>query len=161
MKKYSFFAVLISSIFLFLAFSTIAVDSKNLGENNKTDVLVEECPAFEDDAHGSSERCQYEYITNVEPVIPSVDEVRENGYPTNDAGLTYGPDIKENTDSEIEPDLILVCNEDGLNGYVRANDIKEGAASLDEARHWKKRSYTIPMYLEDGETVIGEFRIED
>ena len=31
----------------------------------------------------------------------------ENMYPTNDAGLTYGPNIKENVDPEKECQLIL------------------------------------------------------
>lgn len=86
---------------------------------------------------------------------------REIVYPTNDAGLTYGPDVKENVAPECEPDLILVCNNDGTLGYIRAADIKEGARSIEEAINWKPRSYTIPMYLEDGETVIGEFQITD
>lgn len=81
-------------------------------------------------------------------------------YPTNDSGLTYGPDIKENTDPEKEPDLIQVCNEDGQVGYIYASDIKDGAESLEEAANWESRTYTIPMYLEDGETVIGEFTID-
>ena len=92
---------------------------------------------------------------------PIQNESGKRIYPTNDAGLTYGPDVKENIDPECEPDLILVCNEDGTLGYIRAADIKEGATSLEEAINWKPRSYTIPMYLEDGETVIGEFQITD
>lgn len=92
---------------------------------------------------------------------PIHNESEERIYPTNDAGLTYGPDVKENIDPACEPDLLLVCNKDGTLGYIRAADIKEGATSLEEAINWKPRSYTIPMYLEDGETVIGEFQITD
>lgn len=29
-------------------------------------------------------------------MIPSVEEVRANGYPVNEQGQTYGPDIREN-----------------------------------------------------------------
>ena len=148
MRKTILLLLLIMSLFVVLL--TLAVNSKSMGDIERRN-----------DNLGSSEKSQYEDATSIEVVIPSVDEVRENGYPTNDAGMTYGPDIKENTDPESEPDLILVCNEDGLQGYIRATDIKEGAQSLEEAIHWKKRSYIIPMYLHDGETVIGEYRIED
>jgi len=81
-------------------------------------------------------------------------------YPTNDAGLTYGPDIKDNTNPAQEPDLIQVCNEDSLVGYIYASDIKDGAESLEEAINWEPRTYKVPMYLEDGKTVIGEFTID-
>ena len=90
---------------------------------------------------------------------PFLNITEDNIYPTNDVGLSYGPDIKENVDPNIEPELIMVCNEDGISGYIYATDIKEGATSLEEAIHWEPRSYTIPMYLKDGETVIGEFKI--
>ena len=81
-------------------------------------------------------------------------------YPVNEFGQTYGPDIKENTDPEKEPDLIQVCNEDGQVGYIYASDIKGGAQSLEEAISWEPRTYKVPMYLEDGKTVIGEFTID-
>lgn len=81
-------------------------------------------------------------------------------YPVNEFGQTYGPDIKENTDPEKEPDLIQVCNEDGQVGYIYASDIKGGAQSLEEAISWEPRTYKVPMYLEDGTTVIGEFTID-
>ena len=81
-------------------------------------------------------------------------------YPVNEFGQTYGPDIKENTDPEKEPDLIQVCNEDGQVGYIYASHIKGGAQSLEEAISWEPRTYTVPMYLEDGKTVIGEFTID-
>lgn len=148
MKKTMLF--LLPVMFLFVVLLTLTVNSKSVGDIERRN-----------DNLSSSEKSQYEDTTSLEVDIPSVDEVRENGYPTNDAGMTYGPDIKENTDPESEPDLILVCNEDGLQGYIRATDIKEGAQSLEEAMHWKKRSYVIPMYLHNGETVIGEYRIED
>ena len=105
-------------------------------------------------------------IASVFMVSCSKDETQETirkdlitTYPTNDSGLTYGPDIKENTDLKKEPDLIQVCNEDGLVGYIYASDIKDGAESLEEAINWEPRTYKVPMYLEDGETVIGEFTI--
>lgn len=87
---------------------------------------------------------------------PTVEEIKENGYPVNDAGETYGPDVK---DREEEPDLILVDTGDGVVGYIKKADINNGASSLEEAREWEPNSYVVPIYLEDGCTQIGEFEI--
>lgn len=87
---------------------------------------------------------------------PTVEEIKEDGYPVNDAGETYGPDVK---DSEEEPDLILVDAGDGVVGYIKKADINNGASSLEEAREWEPSSYVVPIYLEDGCTQIGEFEI--
>ena len=62
----------------------------------------------------------------------SVESVRENGYPINDDGKSYGPDVKE---SNIQPDLILVCNEDGKEGYIKKEDLNRGAVSLEQAQN--------------------------
>lgn len=91
--------------------------------------------------------------------IPNQAQVKENGYPKNENGESYGPDIYANTYPEYEPDLILAQNEDGVIGYIKKTDIKGGAETLEEALNWKPQEYTVPMYLEDGITVIGEFRI--
>ena len=89
-------------------------------------------------------------------IIPSQDWISENGYPMNDSGETYGPDVK---DSLSEPDLILVRNEEGVDGYVRKDSIPQGAATLEEAKNWTSNQYTLIMYLQDGKTAIGEFVI--
>ena len=91
--------------------------------------------------------------------IPDQAQVKENGYPKNENGESYGPDIYANTYPEYEPDLILAQNEDGVIGYIKKTDIKGGAETLEEALNWKPQENTVPMYLEDGITVIGEFRI--
>ena len=70
-------------------------------------------------------------------MIPSVEEVRANGYPVNEQGQTYGPDIRENTNIEEAPDLILVCNEFGEEGYIRSTDCDAGASTLEEAANWE------------------------
>lgn len=92
--------------------------------------------------------------------IPNSAHIEASGrYPKNENGESYGPDIYDNTDPTFEPDLILARNKDGLVGYIKKADIQEGASSLEEAINWKPRNYTIPMYLEDGVTIIGEFEI--
>lgn len=96
---------------------------------------------------------------NTSIIVPSVDDIRMNGYPVNEMGQTYGPDVKENTGTKSVPDLILVCNEFGVEGYIRETDIDAGARTLEEAKNRKEREYSVNMYLEDGCTVIGTFTI--
>lgn len=89
--------------------------------------------------------------------IPSLDWISENGYPINDSGETYGPDVK---DSISEPDLILVRNKEGIDGYVKRDDMPQGATTLEEAKNWKPSRHVLTMYLQDGKTIVGEFVIE-
>ena len=105
-----------------------------------------------------------------ELVIPSVDEILRNGYPTNDRGETYGPDISgyllslSETDycSALPPDmildLILAKNDEGVVGYVKRKDVLVAAKSIEEALAESGKSpETVPMYLQDGVTRIGTF----
>lgn len=110
--------------------------------------------------HLEQESISVTYRIFTESKLATSGRYPDETYPTNDAGLTYGPDIKYNTNPAQEPDLIQVCNEDGLVGYIYESDIKDGAESLEEAINWEPRTYKVPMYLEDGKTVIGEFTID-
>lgn len=110
--------------------------------------------------HLEQESISVTYRIFTESKLTTSGRYPDETYPTNDTGLTYGPDIKDNTSPAQEPDLIQVCNEDGLVGYIYASAIKEGAESLEEAMNWEPRTYKVPMYLEDGKTVIGEFTID-
>lgn len=90
--------------------------------------------------------------------IPDRDQVLEEGYPENESGETYGPDIK-NMD---EPDLLLAMGQNGTMGYVRQEDVMgllsenpEEALKLNDLK-----SRFVPLYLQDGDTVIGKFLIE-
>lgn len=90
--------------------------------------------------------------------VVSVEDVITKGYPINDSGETYGPDVKENVYGE--PDLVFVCNEFGQEGYVKESDLNSrGAKSLDEAVNWSPQAYEVPIYLQDGKTVIGWFSV--
>ena len=57
--------------------------------------------------------------------VPSVEQVIKDGYPINENGLTYGPDIKDNTDINSMPDLLLVEPDKGEQGYVYVKDISD------------------------------------
>ncbi len=93
-------------------------------------------------------------------VIPSKESILKEGYPTNENGQTYGPNMGDLNLSELrEPDLMLAEDENGTNGYVKKEDLNgpqpktpEEAVKLNEAK-----SREIPLYDVDGETVIGKF----
>lgn len=82
----------------------------------------------------------------------------KDGYPINEYGETYGPDIKDNV--LVQPDLCFATNELGLEGYLKKSDLAtDENITLEEARNKKKQTYAIPMYKEDGRTFIGWFTI--
>lgn len=96
-------------------------------------------------------------VNNIQDLleIPTIEEIKAHGYPTNKNGLTYGPDIKE---SLYVPDLILARNKDGLLGYIYNNS--SSPASPDEALEYNQltsENTSILMYLQDGITIIGTF----
>lgn len=71
-----------------------------------------------------------------------------------------------------EPDLIAVQTSEGRDGYVFAEELAEanGTAAAEEfespedALRWQEerqgKTISVPVYLSDGETVIGEFIIQ-
>lgn len=94
--------------------------------------------------------------------IPSIEEIIINGYPVNESGEAYGPSIYDNILSE--PDLILAEGANGVIGYVKESDLSTVVNSIEEALAFnkkKKGGYSIPLYMQDGKTVIGEFYISD
>lgn len=90
-------------------------------------------------------------------IIPSKQDIISSGYPQNKSGDTYGPNIKDLND---EPDLILVENDDGKIGYIKANEFENTNERIPEKMH--EENYKISemnMYLHDGKTVIGKFNL--
>lgn len=86
----------------------------------------------------------------------------------NAKGETFG--IENDTGT---PDLIAVLTTEGRQGYVYADELAEidGSAvareftSPEDALRWqeeqKGKTLSVPVYLSDGETVIGEFVIQN
>lgn len=100
--------------------------------------------------------------------VPSQQEVLRDGYPVNKNGETYGPAMPVN-DWE-SPDLELAKNQNGLAGYVRDSEFpgasvrnpEEAMAYMDHLADWESHTdadHYVNMYLHDGVTVIGRFRI--
>lgn len=91
-------------------------------------------------------------------------------YETNSRGLTFGSSL-EAAIPEDEPDLILAIATSGEEGYVLKTDLDEadGSNALSEfsspqdANAWqtlqRHAPVTIPVYSQDGITVIGEFEV--
>ena len=90
-------------------------------------------------------------------VIPTRESILKDGYPTNENGQTYGPNMGDPI--FLDPDLMSAVGIEGTIGYVKEEDLNgpqpktpEEAVKLNEA---KPRE--IPLYDVDGETVIGKF----
>jgi hypothetical protein len=88
-------------------------------------------------------------------------------YPTNDSGLTYGSVELANSPQD-EPDLILVETQTGLTGYVKKAELNRATggnvSNPQEALAWQARvdiglPSFIPVYAQDGVTIVGEFEI--
>ncbi len=94
---------------------------------------------------------------------PKMNEMTDQTeYPTNEQGETYGdgafPAGKKG------PDLIRAEGEDGVVGYVKSTDLEPSMSSPEEAIAYSKLMeklghQSIPLYKEDGKTIIGEFVI--
>lgn len=86
-------------------------------------------------------------------------------FPVNKNGETYGSN-REVTVAGQEPDLILAIGIDGTEGYIKSKDLnKDQPNSPEEAVAYMERMENsaprkIPLYAVDGETVIGEFKID-
>lgn len=90
--------------------------------------------------------------------IPSEEEILTNGYPVNENGQTYGPNLRE---LSYGPDLILAQNSDGLVGYVYSEPFNQ-PDTPEEALEYNKLTEnmeSIPMFLQDGITIIGDFEL--
>lgn len=86
-------------------------------------------------------------------VIPDRDSIISDGYPTNENGQTYGPNMEDLI--PVEPDLMLVEGENGVLGYIYQPKGISSPSELDEYNKSFKES--TPLYLQDGKTIIGEF----
>lgn len=102
-------------------------------------------------------------LTNYEIIVPSVESVICNGYPKNNMGQTYGPDIGVDHPDDVFdfPDLLLAENQDGIIGYIKLEDINNTPTTIEEALEITIHPSTteIPMYLHDGVTVVGSFSL--
>lgn len=100
--------------------------------------------------------------------VPTMQELIEHGYPVNVRGETYGfPGVERWLG---EPDLVLSRGKNGILGYVRRSEtepLPEGMETVSTPEEALALSeylasivpFEVPVYLEDGETVVDWFVI--
>lgn len=93
-------------------------------------------------------------------VIPTFEYILENGYPVNDKGETYGPNMG-NMMTIDEPDLILAQGENRIIGYAKKVELDGPKPKTpEEAVKLNNPSpREVPLYDVDGETIIGKYWI--
>jgi len=89
-------------------------------------------------------------------IIPTIADIRANGYPINENGETYGPMVHEWT---ATPDLSLVIADNGLEGYIRNSEMDSGVTTPEEAANYRSERRVLNVYLHDGTTIIGTFTL--
>jgi hypothetical protein len=79
-------------------------------------------------------------------------------YPVNENGMTYGSGAGVDED-DPGPDLVAAYGSNGRCGFVRADDLPQPARTLDqELASPSPEGQDVPLYAQDGVTVIGELR---
>ena len=85
-------------------------------------------------------------------------------YQLNRNNETYGSGLFASSDHSL-PDLMLAVGDSGITGYVRTSDLQKEDDSLSDvlaeavAKPAEAYSYTIPVYEEDGMTVIDSYTV--
>lgn len=80
-------------------------------------------------------------------------------YPVNDRGMSYGSGMGIDA-KNTGPELIAAYGTNGTLGYIRAADRDQPAPAGPVTRNFSPQSTReIPLYAEDGVTVIGTFAI--
>jgi hypothetical protein len=80
-------------------------------------------------------------------------------YPVNENGMTYGSGAGIDED-DPGPDLVAAYGTNGRCGFVRAADRPQPARTLAQALASPgPGGRLVPLYAQDGVTVIGDFRI--
>ncbi len=100
-----------------------------------------------------------DYQAQYDLLLPSLDEVRENGYAINEYGQTYGPYLGYGP----EPDLVrakgMSVNGDRILGYINLSENDE-VKTLEEALAYmadEDVNDSWNLYTQDGRTIIGTF----
>ncbi len=123
----------------------------------------------------AKEELGLDFLPSLEPAdhgdlaVPTVAELIEHGYPVNARGETYGPG-GQYVDWLGQPDLELAMGKNGAEGYIRYAELQEASGagrvhSPEEALAWneyvrQRGPVEIPVYREDGETVVDWFVID-
>jgi len=104
-------------------------------------------------------RSSSESKTDAPKVIEEL--IAQEAYAVNENGETYGSSLSAYTIG-VEPDLISAVSTNGVNGYVRADELTPKVSTIEEALKLMGKKgdvRTIPIYDADGKTVLGEFEM--
>lgn len=104
---------------------------------------------------------------NDEPAAAETTEAIKQEYPTNESGLTYGPDAPWAITIDDEPDLQAVIGDHGTKGYCYKNDSlrpddgprspEEAIARQEEAKKYGQPGIVLFVYESDGKTIVDTF----
>lgn len=83
-----------------------------------------------------------------------------NSIKVNEKGETYGSEIMADT-MGVELDLIAACGTNNTLGYVRSSDLNSSKIDNPKNITILKSKRTIPLYNEEGITIIGDFEIDN
>lgn len=98
--------------------------------------------------------------------LMTVIQEHEDGYPRNDLGETYGSALllaARRQGYGFTPVLIAAVGTDGVHGYVREADLNPYLDTRKDAVEYMSKleeNRVIPLYKEDGKTVIGTFVLD-
>lgn len=164
------------------AISDLSYYNSNLSYNDIVDVFGEPCEAAKQITNCKpANKSIYKTISvfgvflSIILVVVSFLYIKSNNtnknitsiqFLTNKNGLSYG--TAEQNIILNEPDLILAVGTNGKEGYIKKSDLyanepktPEEAVSIQENRIANNDLIRyIPLYKNDGETVIGEFKID-
>lgn len=84
-------------------------------------------------------------------IVPTKEGILKNGYPINENGQTYGPDLGNLLLDG--PDLQLAVGENDVEGYIYR---PQGISSPSEAAEYTSPVST-PLYLQDGKRLLALF----
>lgn len=98
-------------------------------------------------------------ISSAFPEPDPSDVVAYPPFPRNERGMTYGSGQYVDADN-LGPELQSAYGTDGTLGYLRAEDLaEEEPRGLVDPSTYDASDRVIPLYAQDGVTVVGEFRI--
>lgn len=80
--------------------------------------------------------------------------------PRNENGEIFGSEYYLLSQYNIQPDLISAIGIDGTEGYIKYTDVNFVPKTIEEAIAYNPDDFEIPLYEDDGETVIGSFLVE-
>lgn len=107
-------------------------------------------------------------LTNGDQVViqqlPGASSAAAPVWPTNANGQTYGSLLKS-TSSATDPALVQVIATNGETGYVYSSQLNQPSPSSPAAALAQQAANTagqfIPVYAQDGTTVIGQFEVAE